>query len=521
MKKFFVWMIVLVLSLSIVVGYALAGCKTTSETTAAGETTAASETTVASETTAAGETTAATTATTFKPGTVVNVFIDSDTASAPWKANMDKIKQLSGIDIVLTEVNIGDVYTKLKNEFVAGTGAYDLVVYSPYLVPEFVSFNNLKDLSPYLSINDPNLGDVIESFKELYCYYNNTLYALPYDGDIFVSFFRKDLINDPTEQSNFKAKYGYDLGVVKTWVQQKDFAEFFTRKAGDKLAGQTLTSNFYGNSMMLVRGWSWYTFMSPFCAYGGTYFDQDLNPVINSEAGVKALEDLIALKKFAPPDVLSEGWNEATGSFLAGGSASIVCFTDVFKMSWKAQYSKIIGKIGSSNVPGVGEGDSYYFKAPMLFGRVISIPSTSKVPEAAFWVASYMSNTASKETIVNPNYGADPYRYSQLDPQYLSTSLSKLTGTDVPLAACEEYFNAIKANQKNGFPELSIPGAAQYLDILDLNIGKALSGELGVKAALDQVAQDWNKLSDTLGRDNQKAIWQKQLVIWKKLGLAK
>ena len=56
------------------------------------------------------------------------------------------------------------------------------------------------------------------------------------------------------------------------------------------------------------------------------------------------------------------------------------------------------------------------------------------------------------------------------------------------------------------------------MDILDLYIHKALSGEIGDREALDKVAEEWNKISDSLGFDSQKAIWLSQLKAWKDLG---
>ena len=67
-------------------------------------------------------------------------------------------------------------------------------------------------------------------------------------------------------------------------------------------------------------------------------------------------------------------------------------------------------------------------------------------------------------------------------------------------------------------PDLSIPGSYEYMDILDLYIHKALSGEISDKDALNKVAEEWNKVSESLGFDNQKAIWNAQLSVWRELG---
>jgi multiple sugar transport system substrate-binding protein len=38
-----------------------------------------------------------------------------------------------------------------------------------------------------------------------------------------------------------------------------------------------------------------------------------------------------------------------------------------------------------------------------------------------------------------------------------------------------------------------------------------VAGEVDAQAALDQVAKDWNAITDRLGRDQQKTLYRQQL----------
>jgi len=460
---------------------------------------------------------------TIQPGTKISVFVDGGHNVVPFELFKDKIKELSGIELVLNTVAQADLYTKLKNELVSGTGAFDVIVYFPAALPELVNLGNLRPMDDLLVIRDPKLDDIITSYRALYCTYNGKLYGLPYDGDVHVYYYRKDLIEDPTEKKNFKGKYGYELGVPQTWEQQKDFAQFFTRKTGETLAGQKLTNDFYGNGMLLGRIWCAYEFLDHFGGYGGIYFDKNLKPMINSEIGLKTLADLKALKAFAPPGVLSWGYTETKGGFLGGNLASMISWTDIFKGSFNEAESSVAGKVGVSHIPGRMVAGKLEYKAGMPHGRVMSIVSTTKHPAEAFWVASYMSQYASGEYTLDPRTGEDPFRYSTVNnPEKLVEYLSQFSGgVKVPLADCRNYLEGIKASLENGYPALNIPGQAEYMDILDLYIHKALSGEMGDKEALDQVAKEWSKISDSLGFDSQKAIWNSALKSWKDLGYVK
>ena len=158
----------------------------------------------------------------------------------------------------------------------------------------------------------------------------------------------------------------------------------------------------------------------------------------------------------------------------------------------------------------------------MPFGRVMSITSTTEHPIEAFWVASYMSAYKSIDFTFDPRAGEDPFRYSHVEAaDKLAEYLSDFSGKDVEVEDCEIYFSGIKDGLENGYQDLSIPGSSEYMDILDLNIHKALSGEISNEEALDNVAEEWMTISESLGFDSQKAIWQSQLSTWEKLGLIK
>ena len=51
---------------------------------------------------------------------------------------------------------------------------------------------------------------------------------------------------NPEEKANFREIYRYDLQVPKNFIQYYNIAEFFTRKKGEKLAGEVLEQDFYG-----------------------------------------------------------------------------------------------------------------------------------------------------------------------------------------------------------------------------------------------------------------------------------
>jgi glycerol transport system substrate-binding protein len=60
------------------------------------------------------------------------------------------------------------------------------------------------------------------------------LYQLPDQQFANLYWFRYDWFNDEKNKADFKAKYGYDLGVPVNWSAYEDIAEFFTGRQGDR-----------------------------------------------------------------------------------------------------------------------------------------------------------------------------------------------------------------------------------------------------------------------------------------------
>ncbi|MGQ3344307.1 MAG: carbohydrate ABC transporter substrate-binding protein, partial [Hydrogenophaga sp.] len=59
------------------------------------------------------------------------------------------------------------------------------------------------------------------------------LYQLPDQQFANLYWFRYDWFNDEKNKADFKAKYGYDLGVPVNWSAYEDIAEFFTGREID------------------------------------------------------------------------------------------------------------------------------------------------------------------------------------------------------------------------------------------------------------------------------------------------
>jgi multiple sugar transport system substrate-binding protein len=432
-----------------------------------------------------------------------------------WKGDFEKV----GITIQIIEVPFEGVYEKEKTEFVAGTGAFDVVTFYPAYIGDFAGNGYLEPLDSYMkkspaAVWDPNPADVLGPFWELYCKFAGKVYALPIDGDVLMLQYRKDLIENTQEKAAFKAKYGRELKAPETWQDWLDIGQFFTRKKGAKLAGQVLERDFYGSAEFAKRGFSFAWFLNRWAPFGDPYFDKDMKPQINLPNAVKALQNMVDSLKNSPPDVLGYGYDELRDAFIKSTVAMVVQWTDVPKKGDDPSQSAIAGKIGVGRVPGWPIGGKVVHRSMMPVGRVVAVAADCRNKEAAYWVAKHISYDRSLEDVSTALTGLDPYRTTH----FTNPQAYKMFPTE---ARAQDYLKGVQAAMADGYPEIFIPGAAQYEDSLDLHVNKALAGQENPKQALDAVAKEWEAITDKLGRPKQIELWRKALQAYSALGLIK
>jgi multiple sugar transport system substrate-binding protein len=427
----------------------------------------------------------------------VNIEVDAGQNENPFRWKAAEMRTKWGFGINLIGLPFVGQYEKLVSELTARSTAYDVLVFPPYFMGDFVSLNFLRDLDQFHGLGDPQLADYLPAYRDPVIKKNGKTYALMYDGDLLQVTYRRDLFDDPKEQAAFKNKYGHELAPPQTWDQYMQIAEFFHRPP-----------NLYGTAFYAARGFCYAWFVNIFAGLGGKWFNPDLSPGINGDAGVRALTMLVKMKDYAPPNILQIDYPGLNAVFLNGSTAMVVQWDDLALKVENPAMSKVVGKGGYAPCP---------VRSYMPYSRVMAISAFSRNPENAYRLAWYMQLPAVSITYVyDPDCGQDPYRYSQLKPGAVKNHLGKPT---MAPAAAKAYVDAIQAGLKAGYPELSIPGAPRYLDILDLYVNQALAGSLSPKAALDGAAREWAGITQAEDPGRQKAAYSAWVDSFHKAGI--
>ena len=402
-------------------------------------------------------------------------------------------EKLTGCKVSVVEVSTAEMFTKIMQEYRAGTGAYDALNVIPAWMPDLAQAGALEVLDPYVDKYGyrNELKTIAPTYRDNQMTVGGKIYGFPDDGDVFVMYYRKDIFARDDLKKAFKAKHGYDLAVPKTWKQFDEIGAFLTEALKK--------DGIYGASSFRDPGYGNFMFQERFRNEGGKFFDANMKATINSPAGVKVLTDWVAENKWMPPGVEKFGFGENLAVFLKGESAMTISWPPYGrfaagylagekKLDWVPK-SQIAGKVGYALPPG-GHPE-------LAAGFALSVASTSKQKEQAYLFIQWLnSEEVSSQRVKLPYALRDPFRDSHFtDPAY-----RKLWPD------AKDYLAALQAGSKTGLLDLSLIQTDKYEEALRQGISRLWAGE-DPKKILDDAAKQWDETTQRVGVDKQKAVY--------------
>jgi multiple sugar transport system substrate-binding protein len=423
----------------------------------------------------------------------------------------------TGAEIQIQRFAFGELFEKLITAYETGSGDFDMIAIPSGWAGDFMAAGYLEPVPDYAK-EELNWDDILPLYRERILAWGDTVYAYPYDGDFHMLYYRKDLMNNEEYAAEFEEQYGYPLAEPVTWDQYMDMAEYFNGKVVET-AG--MEAPIYGTLEAQKRDAQAY-FLFPTHAAGYAkipgnpcfFFScEDMTPQVNNPGWVRALEDWIKIQDYGPPEMINYDVADTRDIYPAGVSMFNIDWADVGPISQDEENSLIKGITGFAVLPGGSEYWDYEQGewvtpedganvAPFLAfgGWVIAVSADSDVKEAAIDLAIFMTNQDMVATLATtPQTGINPSRFSQLE----STELWVQAGFDEESA--QDYLDAMlnTMNHPNAVLDLRITGTAAYQAALDAEIAQALAGEISAQEALDNVAEEWDNITDRLGREAQ------------------
>jgi multiple sugar transport system substrate-binding protein len=280
---------------------------------------------------------------------------------------------------------------------------------------------------------------------------------IPYQPDTRIFFYRSDLLQDAGVQP------------PKTWAELLAAAKVLTKPAEQGKDAQ------YGFIFPGQRGWNLTLAWIPFVyAAGGDIF-KDGKPAFDSQAGVDALNLLLELKKYSPPDVVTFGEYEVNQSVLHG-LAGMGVSASAITPEIEAPGSPVKGKIVSTDFP-LQSADTKLNRSAALGGWALGVSEYSKHKDAAAYVVMWLtSRPIVTEMQIHGRQHAARLSMAK-DPDLLG--VNPHIPTIVQILSNAEIF----------FPG---PQGAAIGELLNVRIAQATAGAMEPKQALDAAVSDIN-----------------------------
>ena len=439
-------------------------------------------------------------------GTTVRVVVNAEYVKYALTLIEKELLDTQGIKLEVEVIPSDAFVTKTLLEFTSGRSPWDLIMFTPTFMADY--HRHFEPLEPFIKkLNlKLDLDDIAKEYQSSNMYWGDTLYAMPLDGDIHIMFYNKVAFDRPENKQKFKDKYGYDLAPPQTWKQWDDQAAFFHGWGWDgsdhKLfgAGASYKENNY----------SFHWWRQRFFAYGGQYFDENMKPLINTKPGIRALQELVNTIQYYPPGVLLFESEEPKTMLIKGEVPMLVSWTSTGKRVGDPNQSLIIGKAGFGMMPGHQVDGKIIRGVPNTGGRSWAISKYSKVKDATAVVLAFVSSPEqSLKIVMDPKTIMDPWRNSHFTSEQFR---SAFPGAD-------EYLDAIKESFPHTVPGVLIPGGDEYQRRLAAVVSQALQKSITPKEALDQAAEEWDKITKRRRLKTQQGLWKQQMTAMKEAGI--
>lgn len=462
---------------------------------------------------------------------IVNAAGEKGPISGPLYEIREEFEKATGAKLNIIEVPFAEHFPKLMTDLTTGTGQYDISIAGAWWLGDLVAGDYILPYDRWYG--DPrfpkfDINDVLPGPRQLLMWAGKK-YMVPNDHDGQVMYYRRDLFQDPKHQEEFRAKYGYDLTVPKTWKQFRDIAEYFNGKDldgdGQPDSGVTMHLKVGGQGMFHFM-----SFSAPYVIGPENpklyWFDPDtMRPLIDSPGHIRALEVLVDLIQFGPSAMLGWSLGESWDYFLRGQAALTFTWGDLGALA-QQEGSKVKGKCGAAPLPG---WDEYYniqtgqwvkVDQPNIVGNTTGgswagvISKFSQAPEAAYYLLALMA-TSQKSIIYAARGwdGVDPGRYSHFLPPDGTASLQEYLAAGWDEQDIKDYTKAYFENFNNPlqFPYLRIPGTFEYWTQLDVRLSEAATGQAKPDEALRRCVDDFEAITERLGRDVQRRTYRESL----------
>ena len=432
---------------------------------------------------------------------------------------------ITGIKITHDLIGEGDVVEKLQTQMQSGENIYDAYINDSDLIGTHWRYQQVRNLTDWMagegaSVTSPtlDLNDFIGT--KFTTAPDGKLYQLPSQQFANLYWFRYDWFNDQKSKDDFKAVYGYDLGVPLNWSAYEDIAEFFTGRDMTYAGGPT---EVFGNMDYGKKdpslGWRYTDAWMSMAGMGdvgepnglpvdewGVRVDENSRPVgscvtrggaTNDAAAVYAVTKAIDwLQKYSPPEAAGMVFGEAGPVPAQGAIAQQMFWYTAFTADMVKPGLPVMNEDGTPKWRMAPSPHGAYWQEGTKVGYqdVGSWTLMQSTPvdraQAAWLYAQFV--TSKTVDLKKSDVGLTFVRQSTIDSQHFTDRAPKLGGLI-------EFYRSPARIQWSP-TGTNIPDYPKMAQLWWQNIGDAMSGEKTPQQALDALCEEQEKVMERIER---------------------
>ncbi len=431
----------------------------------------------------------------------------------PWEA-------YTGAKIKWIDLAQADYNARLQQSIATGTADFDILEMGAPFEGDMGVKDLLSEMPDWVK-TQIDFDDYVNYLKPPVGTWNGKIHRVTIDSDCHTINYRTDVFSDPDlakQWADWKDQAGLATwGQPKTWQQVQAVTKFLK---GKKFKGKDV----YG-FLDQPKPWGGFQFYftgsraTAYAKYPGEknwLFDENMKPLVNNPAWVRAIQDVIDALPSEPGDQINADPNTtAFQQFVTGTGSLLEWWGDIGTFARTSDTATIGEVLNFDILP--GSDDVYNFRtqkweklasgpnhAPNMaylgWGIYVmkSVDSDPKRQKAAWSAAAHLGGKdLSMWTAAYPS-GFQPYRKS-----HTNLDLWALAGYDKKYIGSYMDSQSTSYNHPNSAIEPRIPGIFQYYSIAEDELQKTFAGKQTAQQGADNVAAAWEKLTDKLGRENQ------------------
>ena len=388
-------------------------------------------------------------------GTSITVAVASHPSVEAFKQMIPRFEELTGISVVLDEMEEGQLGQRMLLEVSAESASYDAMMTAIEWSPLVASSGYGTPLEPWIESDITpdwfNYEDILQAYRDMFLWEDGMHYGIPYAGETVFMFYRQDLFEE------------HGIDVPTTFDEVLTAAQYFS----DNVDGVD------GISYRARLGWEftymWSIFLAPF---GGMMVDPATGDVALDAPGTAAsLEYIRDLWQYGPVGVESFSFPEAWDAFMLGRAAIMIEASAAAPEVENPDKSLVAGMTGYSPLPA---GPNGAFSGVWGWSFAMMDDSMSKEATWAFIAyltsegmqAEYLANggiVSRSSALGDPDLQmANPYYQATLDTLEQAAALGEL-GLSVVLPT---------------------PKWSQVSEIMGIEGARAFIGEISVAEAI-------------------------------------